>query len=49
MGFFGTLAILKVLDVLIDIRVSPKVEEAGLDIEEHEERAYSDENEFGKM
>lgn len=49
MGFFGTLAILKVLDVLIGIRVSPKVEEAGLDIEEHAERAYSDEDEFGKM
>lgn len=49
MGFFGTFAILKVLDVLIGIRVSPKVEEAGLDIEEHAERAYSDEDEFGKM
>ncbi|MDE1843354.1 MAG: ammonium transporter, partial [Thaumarchaeota archaeon] len=49
MGFFGTFAIMKVLDKLIGIRVSPKVEEAGLDIEEHAERAYSDEDEFGKM
>jgi ammonium transporter, Amt family len=49
MGFFGTFAIMKVIDKLIGVRVSAKVEEAGLDIEEHAERAYSDEDEFGKM
>jgi len=46
MGFFGTYVILKVIDVLIGIRVSPKVEQEGLDIAEHAERAYSDEDEF---
>jgi ammonium transporter, Amt family len=35
--------------VLIGIRVSPKVEEAGLDIEEHAERAYADEDELEKI
>jgi len=49
MGFGGTWIILKVIKVLVGIRVSPKVEESGLDIEEHAERAYSDEDEFGKM
>jgi ammonium transporter, Amt family len=49
MGFGGTWTILKVIKALIGIRVSPKVEEAGLDIEEHAERAYSDEDEFGRM
>jgi ammonium transporter, Amt family len=49
MGFGGTWVILKVIKALIGIRVSPKVEEAGLDIEEHAERAYSDEDEFGRM
>jgi Amt family ammonium transporter len=46
MGFGGTYAILKVLDILIGIRVSPKIEDAGLDIEEHAERAYTEEEEF---
>jgi Amt family ammonium transporter len=49
MGFGGTWLILKVINALIGIRVTAKVEEAGLDIEEHAERAYSDEDEFGKM
>ena len=49
MGFGGTWLILKVLQVLMPIRVSPEVEEAGLDIQEHAERAYSDEDEFGKV
>ncbi|MGI0007803.1 MAG: ammonium transporter [Nitrosotalea sp.] len=49
MGFGGTWVILKILKVLIPIRVSPGVEEAGLDIEEHAERAYSDEEEYGKL
>jgi Amt family ammonium transporter len=43
MGFGGTWLILKVLDKIMGIRVSAKVEEAGLDIEEHAERAYADE------
>ena len=46
MGFFGTYVILKVIDVLIGIRVSAKVEQEGLAIAEHAERAYSDEDEF---
>ena len=49
MGFGGTWLILKVINALIGIRVSAKVEESGLDIEEHAERAYSDEDEFGRM
>ena len=49
LGFGGTYVILKVIDVLIGIRVSPKVEDAGLDIEEHAERAYADEDELGKI
>ncbi len=49
MGFAGTFVILKVLKALIPIRVKPEVEEAGLDIEEHAERAYSDEEEYGKL
>jgi Amt family ammonium transporter len=46
MGFGGTLAIMKVLDILIGVRVSRDVEDIGLDIGEHAERAYSDEEEF---
>ncbi len=49
MGFGGTWVILKILKALIPIRVSSSVEEAGLDIEEHAERAYSDEEEYGKL
>jgi Amt family ammonium transporter len=47
LGFGGTFIIMKVIDILIGVRVSPKTEEAGLDIEEHAERAYADEDEFG--
>ena len=43
MGFGGTWLMLKVLDKIMGIRVSAKVEEAGLDIEEHAERAYAEE------
>jgi ammonium transporter, Amt family len=43
MGFGGTYIILKIIDVLIGIRVSKDTEELGLDIEEHAERAYTDE------
>lgn len=49
LGFGGTFLIMKVIDVLIGVRVSPKVEESGLDIEEHAERAYSDEDELSKL
>jgi Amt family ammonium transporter len=37
---------MKILDFLIGVRVSPEVEDAGLDISEHAERAYADEEEF---
>lgn len=42
LGFGGTYVIMKIIDVLIGARVSPEVEDIGLDIGEHEERAYSD-------
>ena len=37
---------MKFLDLTIGVRVSPEVEDAGLDISEHAERAYADEEEF---
>ena len=46
LGFCGTWIIMKVLDFLVGVRVSPEVEDAGLDISEHAERAYADEEEF---
>ncbi len=46
LGFGGTYIIMKILDFLVGVRVSPEVEDAGLDISEHAERAYSDEEEF---
>ena len=46
LGFGGTFLIMKVLDFLVGVRVSPEVEDAGLDISEHAERAYADEEEF---
>jgi Amt family ammonium transporter len=49
LSFGCTYVIMKVIDILIGVRVSPKVEEAGLDIEEHAERAYSDEDELDKI
>jgi ammonium transporter, Amt family len=49
LGFGGTYLIMKAINVLIGTRVSPKVEEEGLDISEHAERAYSDEDELGKL
>lgn len=49
MGFGGTWLILKLINALVPIRVSSAVEEAGLDIEEHAERAYSDEEDYGKL
>ncbi|MDH3204903.1 MAG: ammonium transporter [Nitrosopumilus sp.] len=46
MGFGGTWVILQIIKHLIGIRVSPEVEDVGLDISEHAESAYSDEEEF---
>ena len=46
LGFGGTWVILQVMKHLIGIRVSKEVEDVGLDISEHAERAYSDEEEF---
>ena len=46
LGFGGTFIIMKIIDVLIGVRVSAETEERGLDIEEHAERAYTDEGEF---
>lgn len=49
LGFGGTYIIMKVIDILIGVRVSPETEEKGLDIEAHAERAYNDEGEFEKL
>ena len=46
MGFGGTWVILQILKHTIGIRVSAEVEDIGLDISEHAESAYSDEEEF---
>lgn len=46
MGFGGTFIIMKVIDFFMGVRVSREVEEVGLDIGEHAEKAYSDEEEF---
>ena len=46
MGFGGTWVILQIIKHLIGIRVSAEVEDVGLDISEHAESAYSDEEEF---
>ena len=45
-GFGGTWILMQIIKHLIGIRVSPEVEDAGLDISEHAESAYSDEEEF---
>jgi Amt family ammonium transporter len=49
LGFGGTYIIMKVINALIGVRVSSKVEDSGLDIEEHAERAYSDEDDLSKI
>jgi Amt family ammonium transporter len=41
LSFLGTLIILKVVDLTIGVRVDAKVEAIGLDITQHEERAYT--------
>ena len=46
MGFGGTWIILQIMKHLIGIRVTAEVEDVGLDISEHAERTYSDEEEF---
>lgn len=46
LGFGGTWIIMKVIKFLIGIRVDPEVEDVGLDISEHAEAAYSEEEEF---
>ncbi len=46
LGFGGTWVILKVLKHTIGIRVSAEDEDLGLDISEHAESAYSEEEEF---
>ena len=46
MGFGGTWLLLQLIKHLIGIRVEPEQEDVGLDISEHAEQAYSDEEEF---
>jgi len=46
LGFGGTYAIMKVIDFIVGVRVSKEVEDIGLDIGEHAEQAYADEEEF---
>ena len=46
MGFGGTWILLQLIKHLIGIRVTPEEEDIGLDISEHAEQAYSDEEEF---
>ncbi len=46
LGFGGTFVIMKIIDVLMGVRVSREVEDIGLDIGEHAEQAYSEEEEF---
>ena len=46
LGFGGTLIIMKIIKATIGVRVSEKVEEMGLDLGEHAEEAYADEEEY---
>lgn len=46
LGFGGTFIIMKVIKATMGVRVSEKVEEDGLDIGEHAEEAYADEEEY---
>ena len=39
--FVGTYVILKLVDVIVGLRVSSEDEELGLDLSQHNERAYS--------
>ena len=38
----GTFVILKVLGAVMDLRVSPEIEEQGLDVSEHGEEGYGE-------
>jgi len=46
MGFGGTWVLLQLIKHLIGIRVEPEEEDIGLDLSEHAEAAYSDEEEY---
>jgi len=46
LGFGGTLIIMKIIKSVMGVRVSEKVEEMGLDLGEHAEEAYADEEEY---
>ena len=46
LGFGGTWVLLQLIKHLIGIRVEPEEEDIGLDLSEHAEAAYSDEEEF---
>jgi Amt family ammonium transporter len=46
LGFGGTLIIMKIIKATMGVRVSEKVEEDGLDISEHAEEAYAEEEEY---
>jgi ammonium transporter, Amt family len=46
LGFGGTFIIMKIIKAVMGVRVSAKVEEDGLDIGEHAEEAYADEEEY---
>lgn len=46
LGFGGTLLIMKIIKKLTGVRVSSEVEDQGLDVGEHAEEAYADEEEF---
>jgi len=39
--FVGTYVILKLVDVIVGLRVASEDEELGLDLSQHNERAYS--------
>ena len=45
-GFGGTWILMQIIKHLIGVRVTAEVEDVGLDISEHAESAYSDEEEF---
>ena len=46
LGFGGTWIILKIIKTITGIRVSDKIEDIGLDLGEHAEEAYADEEEY---
>ncbi len=46
LGFGGTFIIMKIIKAVMGVRVSEKIEEQGLDLGEHAEEAYADEEEY---